>query len=323
MQQLYASLQRCLDLRDKYQMCSLQRLEDNPMTYDGNYAPPQGSKTEAPSRTPWQVYPPPPRPHWKARDPFAERIETTKEIEEAEKSRRKFSWDEAVKGIIGDEAKEGETERDFAIDETGVYRVFSRGDESHKPLFRVPSLKEYFKDLDDVLGVIADGPVKTYAWRRLRYLESKFNMYALLNEFRELADMKRVPHRDFYNVRKVDTHVHHSSSMNQKHLLRFIKSKMKRCPNEVVIFRDDKHLTLREVFESLGLTAYDLSIDTLDMHAHRDSFHRFDKFNLKYNPIGESRLREIFMKTDNLIEGRYLAEITKGASDRSEREAAS
>lgn len=48
------------------------------------------------------------------------------------------------------------------------------------------------------------------------------------------------------------------------------------------------------------------------MHAHTDSFHRFDKFNLKYNPIGESRLREIFMKTDNFIQGRYLAELTKG-----------
>jgi AMP deaminase len=42
-----------------------------------------------------------------------------------------------------------------------------------------------------------------------------------------------------------------------------------------------------------------------------DSFHRFDKFNLKYNPIGESRLRTIFLKTDNDIGGRYLAEITK------------
>lgn len=48
------------------------------------------------------------------------------------------------------------------------------------------------------------------------------------------------------------------------------------------------------------------------MHAHSDSFHRFDKFNLKYNPIGESRLREIFLKTDNYINGRYLAELTKG-----------
>ncbi len=49
------------------------------------------------------------------------------------------------------------------------------------------------------------------------------------------------------------------------------------------------------------------------MHAHQDTFHRFDKFNLKYNPIGESRLREIFLKTDNFIKGRYLAEITKGS----------
>lgn len=32
---------------------------------------------------------------------------------------------------------------------------------------------------------------------------------------------------------------------------------------------------------------------------------------MKYNPIGESRLRTIFLKTDNDIEGRYLAEITK------------
>lgn len=81
---------------------------------------------------------------------------------------------------------------------------------------------------------------------------------------------------------------------------------------DVVIFRDNAKLTLEQVFDSLKLTAYDLSIDTLDMHAHQDSFHRFDKFNLKYNPIGESRLREIFLKTDNYIEGRYLAELTKG-----------
>lgn len=81
-----------------------------------------------------------------------------------------------------------------------------------------------------------------------------------------------------------------------------------------MIHRDGQELTLEQVFESLKLTAYDLSIDTLDMHAHQDSFHRFDKFNLKYNPIGESRLREIFLKTDNYIHGRYLAEITKGMS---------
>lgn len=41
---------------------------------------------------------------------------------------------------------------------------------------------------------------------------------------------------------------------------------------------------------------YDLNVDLLDMHAGKESFHRFDRFNLKYNPFGQSRLREIFIK---------------------------
>lgn len=59
-----------------------------------------------------------------------------------------------------------------------------------KPLFEVPSLKEYFRDLDFVLNVVSDGPVKSFAYRRLRYLESKFQLYSLLNEHQELADSK-------------------------------------------------------------------------------------------------------------------------------------
>ena len=41
-----------------------------------------------------------------------------------------------------------------------------------------------------MLGVIADGPTKSFAFRRLKYLDSKFTMYALLNESQEMADMK-------------------------------------------------------------------------------------------------------------------------------------
>ncbi|GAA5946034.1 hypothetical protein JCM10213_005459 [Rhodosporidiobolus nylandii] len=316
---LYSSFQRCLDLRDKYMTLSRQRLEDNPANYDGAFSPSTSpSYASTSSRLPvnlpehferWQVYPPPPDPHWKERDPFSpESAETTEEIAAKEAKRRKFVRDEVD---IPEREKEGRR-RKFALDANGVYQVYDEEDEaSTKPLYTVPTIKEYFQDLDEVLSVISDGPAKSFAWRRLRYLESKWNLYVLLNEYKELAEMKRVSHRDFYNVRKVDTHVHHSASMNQKHMLRFIKAKMKRSPDEVVIYRDGKHLTLRQVFESLNLTAYDLSIDTLDMHAHNDSFHRFDKFNLKYNPLGESRLREIFLKTDNYVEGRYLAEITK------------
>ncbi|KAJ1679329.1 AMP deaminase, partial [Spiromyces aspiralis] len=179
------------------------------------------------------------------------------------------------------------------------------------PFTQVPSIKEFYQDLEFLLDTVCHGPTKTFAFRRMRYLEARWQLYHLLNERAELHESKMVPHRDFYNVRKVDTHVHLAACMNQKHLLRFIKYKLKTEPNRAVLHRDGKNLTLKQVFESLKLTAYDLSIDTLDMHAHKDSFHRFDKFNLKYNPIGESRLRTIFLKTDNDINGEYFAQITK------------
>ncbi|KAF8975974.1 AMP deaminase [Entomortierella lignicola] len=282
LQSLYTSFQKCLDLREKYMKVSCQRVGDNPSDKDD-----------------WDIYPPPPPPSW----PISE-----------DKSR----VSDGPASIGSDFVRENVTipglcDHVFELDDAGIYQVYENQDAlaKKKPIVNVPTPKEYFVDLDYVLGVISDGPAKSFAFRRLKYLESKWNMYILLNEYEELAEAKRVPHRDFYNVRKVDTHVHHSSCMNQKHLLRFIKSKMRKTPDDVVIFRDGKDLTLSEVFKSLNLTAYDLSIDTMDMHAHKDSFHRFDKFNLKYNPIGESRLREIFMKTDNKIKGSYLAEITK------------
>ncbi|KAF9646656.1 AMP deaminase [Thelephora ganbajun] len=317
------SFDKCLSLRDKYMQVSLQRLGDNPRDHDGHlheldpkiadvsgvrpdadisaYTSP-GSEDKLPKSPykPWRIYPKPPPPHWH----WIANTEPVHGGDEAEAGKEDFVFEKC-------EIPGGHDGWSFGLDEMGVYQVYNSDGSGRKPVFKIPTIKEYFLDLEFVLGVISNGPTKSLAYRRLQYLASKFDMYYLLNEYQEVADMKKVPHRDFYNVRKVDTHVHHSSSMNQKHLLRFIKSKMKRTPDDVVTFRDGKHLTLAEVFASLGLSAYELSIDTLDMHAHQDSFHRFDKFNLKYNPIGESRLREIFLKTDNLIEGRYLAELTK------------
>jgi AMP deaminase len=89
----------------------------------------------------------------------------------------------------------------------------------------------------------------------------------MLNELREIKAQKTVPHRDFYNVRKVDTHIHASSCMNQKHLLRFIKQKMKYSSGEIVIDKNGQRQTLAEVFDELNLKAYDLNVDNLDVHA--------------------------------------------------------
>lgn len=280
---IYASLRKCIELRHKYQAQSLQREGDNP-------------KDDVDT---WRIYPPHPPPAWQP-----DSIDGVPQpyIKPSSEGVPGHNFDFTECEIPSQE------KLNFDIDPQGVYQVL---DGHRQPLAQIPSIKDYYLDLEAVHDASSEGPAKSFAFRRLQYLEVKWNSYTLLNEFQELADTKRVPHRDFYNVRKVDTHVHHSACMNQKHLLRFIKSKLKKTPHETVIFRDGKYLTLKEVFESLNLTSYDLSIDTLDMHAHKDSFHRFDKFNLKYNPIGESRLRTVFLKTDNDIQGRYLADITR------------
>ena len=68
-------------------------------------------------------------------------------------------------------------------------------------------------------------------------------------------------------------------------------------------------------FSSLYIrTGYSIDIPDIVLllnYQDRNTFHRFDKFNAKYNPIGESRLREVFMKTDNLVNGKYFANIIK------------
>ncbi|WRT64147.1 AMP deaminase [Kwoniella shivajii] len=345
LEQLYASFARCLDLRDKYLELSNQRLGDNPKDHDGTFhgfTPPSsgdvmGLKAEVSLETcespfasrkdnlpTWNIYPPPPPPHWHWKPSDAgPHPEPTDSDGTTRDTTSTSAGDHRQFNVNDCDIQEEDKSRVFELNEEGVFTVYladqpndtpnnagTGNGKGKKPLSRVPSLKEYFTDLDYLLGVCSDGPAKSFAFRRLKYLSSKWSLYCLLNEYQELADMKAVPHRDFYNVRKVDTHIHHSASMNQKHLLRFIKSKLRKAPNEIVIHRDGKDLTLEEVFESLNLTAYDLSIDTLDMHAHQE-FHRFDRFNDRYNPTGSSRLREIFLKTDNLLKGKYLAELTQ------------
>ncbi|XP_074605216.1 AMP deaminase 2-like isoform X2 [Brevipalpus obovatus] len=193
-----------------------------------------------------------------------------------------------------------------------VYRNKEAKDNSQPIEYPFPSLHEFLEDMKAICDMITDGPLKSYCFHRLSYLSTKFQLHVILNDKRELQAQKSVSHRDFYNIRKVDTHVHAASCMNQKHLLRFIKKTLRTSPHDLVCLDDkQKPMTLEKVFETLNVTSYDLSVDMLDVHADRNTFHRFDKFNAKYNPIGESRLREIFLKTDNYIGGKYFAQILK------------
>ena len=70
--------------------------------------------------------------------------------------------------------------------------------------------------------MMSNGTLRTYCWRRLQFLSHKFHLHSLLNENLEIREQKELPHRDFYNCRKIDNHIHAAACMNQKHLLRFV-----------------------------------------------------------------------------------------------------
>ena len=272
-------IRRVLDIRRRYIQLSLQGAGENPRDWPN-----------------WKIYPSPPNPTWDENKnrPIGQNPEGSnfsKSKSEAESifdstninSPLKTSAPESPKSKprkpghdIGDDFDIDDLlplpcqddDITFSLDESSVYQIHQASaiGPGIYPLVKVPTLRDFYKDLDEIQAISADGPTKSFAYRQLDIMEGKFHLYSLENSYQETADSKKVPHRDFYNVRKVDTHVHHSSCMNQKHLLRFIKSKMKKCPNEIVMFRDGRELSLQQVFESINLTAYDLSIDTLDMH---------------------------------------------------------
>lgn len=135
---------------------------------------------------------------------------------------------------------------------------------------------------------------------------------------------------------QVDTHIHAAACMNQKHLLSFIQTTYETDAERPVLENAGQKLTLKQVFNNLNMDPYDLTVDSLDVHAvsrsllafvightywhgtwflnlsqGRQTFHRFDKFNSKYNPVGASELREIYLKTDNYIKGEYFALLIK------------
>lgn len=139
---------------------------------------------------------------------------------------------------------------------------------------------EFCGDMERVMAIANDPEVRTLTWRRLKLNTEKFSMYSLLNGDQESLAQKRFPHRDFYNCIRIDNHVHATSMATQKHFLSFMKSKLKKCGDDVVLQnRDDPEgppLTLRQTFESLSMRAEDLSVDTLDVHhsAGHDLFQR-------------------------------------------------
>jgi len=172
--------------------------------------------------------------------------------------------------------------------------------------------EEFIEDHQHLVSLTNNGTCKSFAWKRLKMLQAKFEMYTLNNDLKENDELKSTHYRDFYNVRKVDTHIHAAGSMNTKHFLTFVRKAFNEEGDRQVIKDKEKGLmTLNDILGELGIQADDITTDLLDMQTDRNTFQRFDRFNSKYNPMGNIHLRDVFIKVDNYVGGEYFANLLK------------
>mmetsp|Transcript_14246 Transcript_14246/g.36439 ORF Transcript_14246/g.36439 Transcript_14246/m.36439 type:complete len:1280 (+) Transcript_14246:43-3882(+) len=187
-----------------------------------------------------------------------------------------------------------------------------------KILFEPVSWSEFLNDMNELGRVSTEGTVCTFSYHQMKLLDIKYRFHQLMNSPSENRACK-LSSCDFYNIFKVDVHVHGNSAMSADHLLDFIKRKAQAEPSKVVIVNEDKSTeTLEAMMKSLNIDPENLTLDTLDVRA-ADTFKRYDRFANKYSPFGNSNLRRVFLKHENEIEGSYFGELLREVFDHREK----
>ena len=110
--------------------------------------------------------------------------------------------------------------------------------------------------------------------------------------------------------------------MSGKHLLEFMKNKFEYNRSDFVYLDEvtNQKLNLEDILEKFKIEADELNLDMLDVQADNSLYKRFDRFTSKYSPLGYPMLRNVFLKSDNLMKGKYIAEITHEMFERLDRQ---
>eukprot|EP01119_Soliformovum_irregulare_P025020 TRINITY_DN9131_c0_g1_i1.p1 TRINITY_DN9131_c0_g1~~TRINITY_DN9131_c0_g1_i1.p1 ORF type:complete len:1428 (-),score=462.09 TRINITY_DN9131_c0_g1_i1:547-4461(-) len=183
-----------------------------------------------------------------------------------------------------------------------------------EPIASIHSWETFLEDYHNLDGIRLDGKTGTYALRRLRLLELKYDIHSLLNEKFEKNAMKGSL-IDWETVTKVDNHVHAASAPTADQLLHFMREKIQHHGEDVVLVQNGKDVSLEELFSRQKTTIENFTLDALDVKAV-NTLHRFDKFESSYNPLGESELRTVFLKRHNVMNGRYFGELMRSVLDK-------
>lgn len=148
--------------------------------------------------------------------------------------------------------------------EEGVYEVEIN---EQKLGEKVPTSVEFFEDLSHLVEHVYNSINKSLAHKRLHILDEKFKMHNLYYSEKEQFETQQTAHRDFYNCRKVDTHIHFAACMRAKQLLRFMVDKIEKDGDRPVLLnkKENKWLSLNEICNMIGVNSKDINLDSLNV----------------------------------------------------------
>eukprot|EP00054_Salpingoeca_dolichothecata_P024789 m.170116 g.170116 ORF g.170116 m.170116 type:complete len:706 (+) comp25139_c0_seq1:109-2226(+) len=172
----------------------------------------------------------------------------------------------------------------------------------------LPTYADFVDDLTFVMDTANDGPARTFAYRRLKVLESKFTLHYQTWRCEERAQLNGNG-TDFFQICKVDTHVHLAGAVPSRVLLKFIKDKLENESTRIVLKNETGEHTLKEVLDQLQSDPTKLNVDQMETTAEAGTFQRFDVFNRRFSPFNNPDIRTIFLKSDNYINGDYYRQL--------------
>ncbi|KAL7445514.1 hypothetical protein ACHAXM_011799 [Skeletonema potamos] len=231
-----------------------------------------------------------------------------KYIEEARALRKKYYMGNGVKCQLRNESVKSH-KFEYVFSSNGVCEVYDASDfRRTNNLITVPSLESFVVDYQRLVEISSSGAMRSFSFQRLQLLDSAFKMHITINGSAEDEAQSGLLGTDFYRTMKVDNHIHLAAAASAKQFVSFVRDKLEN-EGDTVVMEDGQ--TLKEVFSAAGLDSEHLTIDAFNVLADYSVYQRFDNFNSKYSPFRMAQMRKIFLKTDNYIEGRYFAELTK------------
>ncbi|CEP21014.1 AMD1 [Cyberlindnera jadinii] len=293
-------LQHMMDKREQYLRVSKQRARDNPLNWPD-----------------WISYPPPQPRGWHYEDEYGAMDYYYDENAKPHYFGENFHIEDYTEKILMPYLEKYPRSGEIIRSASGMLCV-----KGFEPCDEVPTFRDFVEDITQLIEMSSNKIGQLLSVRRLQYLRNKFESYELLNQNREIYLTKINPHRDFYNVRKIDNNIDLTMCMSKKHLLNVINKKLNDEPNRVVYNENGKDWTLKELFEPYFADNKDerLNIDDLfefgliDRTLADKSLYIDDK-NTEYDDIIKRevllRIDSTFLRHDNYIEGEYLSMVLK------------